>query len=48
MYKPEYDGNSILNLMSSIKRLFKTKSIYPELQLLKSLNVSFFKSCNSG
>jgi predicted AlkP superfamily pyrophosphatase or phosphodiesterase len=36
MYKPDYSGNSIVNLMSSIAKSRGSDSIYPELRNLRS------------
>ncbi len=35
-YKPDYNGNSIVNLMSSISECFGVKSVYMPLKLLNS------------
>ena len=38
-YLPDYQGGSIVNLMSSISHKFGTKSIYPELRILTGRDI---------
>ena len=41
-YKPNYEGGSIVNLMSSITKCFGLKSDYSELILLPSEELKLF------